>query len=120
MADNAAGLYRWVIPQGATATLTATWKDSNGSAYDLTGYTAALKAKLTTSDSTALIDISTSGGGIVITAAQGKVACTLTPSETAALDFDEAVYDLELTRTSDGYVKRLLQGTVVLDREVTA
>lgn len=113
---TAAPRYRWIIGQGETETLTAVWKDENGDPYPLDGYTAELKLALA-KGGTPILDYSTSSGEIVITAAAGKVTVTVPAATTAGLSFTEAFFDLSVT--SPGGVKtRLLQGPVVLDKEV--
>ena len=41
----AAGIYDIIIEQGATFTLSATWKDSAGAAINLTSYSARMQVR---------------------------------------------------------------------------
>ena len=69
-------------------------------------------------DSTVIIELSTSNGGISITSATGGIMqLSLSSTQTAALTLG-GVYDLELINSS-GAIERLLRGEFVLDKEVT-
>jgi len=115
----AAGTYNIEIEQGASFSRTITYQDSAGSAVDITGYTIRMQARETVNSSTAYIDINTTDGGVVITdAAAGEFKLTLTAAQTSAITVERGVYDLEVVDVS-GNVTRLLQGSVVLDREIT-
>lgn len=50
--------------------------------------------------------------------ASGVIEITLTANFTAALNFDQAVYDMEAVSPS-GQVTRLIEGPMSLSREVT-
>ena len=113
----AAAEYDFSIEQGATFSKVVTWYDSSGSLVDLTSYTAALKAKVNKDDANAVID-STSNLTITLGGAAGTITFAMTASQTAALTFRTAYYDLELTLS--GTVTRLLKGLITLDKEVTA
>lgn len=112
----AAAEYNFTIEQGATFSKVVTWYDSTGALVNLTSYTAAMKAKVNKDDSTSVID---SGTNLTITlgGALGTITLTMTASQTAALTFHSAYYDLELTLS--GTVTRLLKGIINLDKEVT-
>lgn len=113
MADN----YQISIDQGATYSLALTYKDSNGTAINLTGYTAAMQIRTSYDSSTTVVSL-TSSSGIVITAATGLLTITITSIQTAALTPGTYVYDLEITSGS-GVVSRLIQGSVMVSAEVT-
>lgn len=119
-----AGRYNITIEQGATFSLPITVSDIiSGSTVlrDLTGYTARMKVKENVDDTTSLIDLTTENGRITIAANQvtdtGELSLLLSAALTASLDFDRAVYDLELVNGS--VVERLLQGKVTFKKEVT-
>ena len=113
MADN----YQISIDQGATYSLALTYKDSNGTAINLTGYTAAMQIRTSYESSSTVVSL-TSSSGIVITAATGLLTINITSTQTAALTPGTYVYDLEIT-SGAGVVTRLIQGSVMVSAEVT-
>ncbi|MGY8903714.1 MAG: hypothetical protein ACKVIH_04105 [Burkholderiales bacterium] len=108
------------IEQGATWPWTLELHSASeaGPVLDLTGYTAHMQVRSTVDSATVLTELSTSNGRITITAGTGLIELLLTAEQTAALNFESAVYDLEL-RSADGYVLRLFKGEITLDPEVT-
>jgi hypothetical protein len=113
LADN----YQISIDQGATYSLALTYKDSNGTAINLTGYTAAMQIRTSYESSSTVVSL-TSSSGIVITAATGLLTINITSTQTAALTPGTYVYDLEIT-SGAGVVTRLIQGSVMVSAEVT-
>ena len=113
-----ASTYNILVDQGATYTLAVTYKDSSGTAINLTGYTAAMQLRDSYDSATAVLSLSSPSSGIVITGASGLVTITMSATQTAALSADTFLYDLEITSTAS--VKtRLIQGVVVVSAEVT-
>ena len=110
--------YDLEIKQGATLSLTATWKDSAGTAVNLTGYTARLQVRATYDSSSTILSL-TSAAGITLGGAAGTIAITATATVTAALTAPfSGVYDLELV-SGGGEVTRLLEGTATVSPEVS-
>lgn len=91
---------------------------ANGLPLDLTGCTAKLQVRLTASEPTVLIELSTTNGRIVLGGVTGTVNITFEPSDTLTQTFRQAVYDLFLYWPS-GAVWRLFEGSVALKRTVT-
>ena len=114
MADQ----YNVLIDQGSTYTLALTYKDSSGAAINLTGYTAAMQIRDTVNSATTQLSLSSPSNGIVITAATGLITITITDTQTRALVANTYVYDLEIT-SGAGVVTRLIQGSVIVNAEVT-
>jgi hypothetical protein len=113
-----ANRYNLEINQGATFSLTATWKDSTGAAINLTGYTARLQVRENYASTTTIVSL-TSSSGITLGGAAGTVTIIITASATSALIAPWAgVYDLELVDAS-GVVTRLLEGAATVSPEVT-
>lgn len=112
-----AGIYNFIIEQGATWNPIITWKDNTGTAINLTGYSARLQIRDAINSISTIVSL-TSASGITLGGSAGTIAPLLSATATAALDFDDAVYDLELVSGS-GIVYRLLQGSVSLSKEVT-
>lgn len=113
----AAGIYDITIEQGATFTLSATWKDSTGAPVNLTGYSARMQVRPDYESEEVLVSI-TSTSGIVLGGALGTIVATVSATDTQKLNIQKGVYDLELQSTG-GVVTRLLQGFATISREVT-
>jgi hypothetical protein len=119
----AAGNYNFTIEQGATFTRTLKYKDSSGNPINLSDYAIRMQIREKISSTTSIISLtesSTSGGSIisVINTGDGNsFTIKISATDTAAMSFDTAAYDLEIER--DNNVTRLLQGRVKLSKEVT-
>lgn len=111
-----AGIYHMKLDQGSTFSLVLTYKDSNGDAINLTGYTARMQMRRNYEDD-ALIELTTENGRIALGGSAGTVTLTISASDTASLPPVEGVYDLELVQSS--IVDKLLAGTFSIAREVT-
>ena len=111
-----AGIYNFTLDQGSTWTLQVVYKDSNGVAVNLTGYTAEMQVRRKFDSDTPVLTLSTSNGGITIVGATGTLNLIAT-DEQAAIDAGLYVYDLELS--TGGVRTRLIQGTVTVSGEVT-
>lgn len=110
--------YDLEIKQGATLSLTATWKDSTGTAVNLTGYTARMQVRATYDSSSTILSL-TSGSGITLGGSAGTIAITASATTTAALSAPwSGVWDLELV-SGGGEVTRLLEGAATVSPEVT-
>jgi hypothetical protein len=106
------------INQGATYELTVTWKDSAGTAINLTGYSARMQVRETYSSTSTIVSL-TNGSGITLGGAAGTIAILISATTTAALTAPfSGVYDLELV-SAGGVVTRLLQGAATVSPEVT-
>jgi hypothetical protein len=88
-----AGRYNFEIKQGVPFSVTMVWKDSAGTAVNLTGKTARLVAKVRKTDIEGVIDLSQTAG-ITLGTTNGNVTISLTESQTRALTFKYAAYDL--------------------------
>ena len=98
------------------------YKTGSGCIYyyvpkNLAGWTARMDIRDAIDDTTTLVSL-TSPSDIVIDTATAEIQVIIAASVTAALDFDEGVYDLELEDGS-GNVTRLLEGTITFSKEVT-
>lgn len=114
----AAGKYNMTIEQGTTVSIDFQYQTSAGVPITLTNYTARMQARPTVSSAVTVMDCTTANGQLVVTANTGTVTLSLTATQSAALDFQTAVYDLEIVSPT-GVVTRLVEGTVTLSREVT-
>jgi zona occludens toxin (predicted ATPase) len=114
----AAATYDFQLEQGATLLKPFVWKDSNGVAVNLTGYTAKMQVRRNTSADDVLLELSTINGKLTITPLSGMVTMVFSATTTAAIDWTRGKYDLELT-SGDGTVTRLLEGEITVSKEIT-
>lgn len=114
--------YDLTFYQGANFYYEFVYKDSAGTAIDLTGYTARMHIRTQISADATVIDISTVSGEIVIDEAAGKITINVPATDTESIELNhteqEWVYDLELVDSS-GFVQRILEGKVFAYPEVT-
>jgi hypothetical protein len=103
-----------VIDQGTDFSTTITLKDSSGSAYDLTGYSANGHIRKHYSSSTAYPLTC----AISAPASTGKITLSLGRTTTSAMESGRYVYDVEIKSTSNT-VTRLIEGIVTITPEVT-
>ena len=110
------GIYNLTGRQGSTFNLDFTI-DTDGTAWNLAGYTAAMQVRKATTSSTALLSL-TEGSGITFVEATGSVAVSVSASTMSSLPAGTWVYDLELT-APNGTVYALLAGKFTINAEVT-
>lgn len=114
-----AGTLHITIEQGATFNPVLTWKDQAGALINLTGYSARMQIRPTVDDAgIPFVDATDLNGKLVLGGVAGTITLNIPATDTAALVFSEAVYDLEVEDAS-GVVTRLLKGDVYLSPEVT-
>ena len=110
-------IHNFTVNQGATLSKSVIWRNSAGVVVDLTGYTARMQLRRKINSETVDKSLTTENGGILITAPlTGVVTIFMSATDTALLS-GVYVYDLELVNA--GVVKRLLQGMITVDPEVT-
>lgn len=107
--------YNIVSYQGATYDLTLTYK-IDGSAVDLTGYTAAMQVRSNATSTATILDLS-SGSGITLGGTAGTIAVLVSAETMGAATPGTYVYDFELD--SGSQITRLLQGSFTIQSEVT-
>ena len=84
---------------------------------DLTGFTARMQIRETIESTTTLVSL-TEASGITLGGTAGTIGITIAATATALLDFDSAVYDLEVV-SAGGIVTPVAYGNVYLNDEVT-
>ena len=105
------------IEQGATFSSDVTVKDTNGNAFELTGYTAAAKMAKGYASTRTRTTISTASASDATT---GIITLSLTADQTNNLDAPARyVYDVEITKTSDSTVTRVIEGIITISPNVT-
>jgi hypothetical protein len=113
----AAGTLDLSIEQGATYNLVLTWQ-VNGTAVNLTNYTARLQARVDVEDTETVLSMTTGGGGITLGGVAGTITLDQSAAQTTLLPAGTYIYDLEMVAGS-GTVTRLVQGELVVSAEVT-
>jgi hypothetical protein len=114
----AAGTLDLFVEQGSTFNYTLTLTDNVGAPIDLTGYKARMQMRRAVQAQGSLITLTTENGRIAITPLTGVIVLTIEAEATAQLNFQTAVYDLEI-ESAGGIVTRIIQGKVTLSPEVT-
>ncbi len=100
------------IDQGTTYTLSLTATDSAGSPINLSGCTVSAQLRKSPA-ATNYTPFSAS-----ITGTTGQFILTLAATSSSAINPGKYMYDVELT-TSLGIVSRIVQGTALIDPEIT-
>ncbi len=95
------------------------WKDSDGSPYDITSYTAKMEIRKNKADAAIIDEVTVSVG-----TTDGRFDLDMTSVETRALAFDKAYYDLEVSPgggdlNTAADVIRILEGRIIFSKEVT-
>lgn len=109
------------IEQGATWSRTYELFDASDVALDVRSYTATMMIKPTYDATSAQIVgyyTSNPSSGIVVGSTDGKVLVTIPATATSSMGYGAAVYDVEMTR-SDGFVLRLVSGSMKISRRVS-
>ena len=107
--------YDLVIDQGSTFAIDLTVKES-GVAKNLTGYSARAQMRST---NTAASVSGTFTCTVLNPASNGVLKMELPASTSSAMSAGLYFYDLEIHTGSDAIVKRLLEGKVTINQEVT-
>ena len=103
------------IDSGADYTSTVTVTDGTGSAYDLTGFTAAAQIRKTYESSAATVSFTVAFNADRTT---GQLDLTLTGAQTAAVTAGRYVYDLLITSGASAKT-RVVEGIVTINPRVT-
>ncbi len=117
-----AGRYDITIEQGATFSLPLSLKNSDNTAFNLTGYTGRGQIRKYHRSTTIVASFTVT---ISVTPTDGTLTVTMTAAETAALacgetiieDKSKYVYDIEIV--AGAVVKRILDGYAYVSPEVT-
>jgi len=107
--------YDLVIDQGSTFAIDLVIKES-GSTKNLTGYSARAQMRSTKTSSTVAGTFTCT---VLTPATDGKVKMELSATTSSGMEAGMYFYDLEIHTGSDVIVKRLLEGKVTLNQEVT-
>ena len=102
------------IDQGTDFSAEVVVDDTDGTTANLTGYTVAGQIRKTYSSTTSVDFTAT-----VSDAAAGKIQIALSNTQTGAMKAGRYVYDVEITKTSNSYKTRVLEGQVTVTPGVT-
>ena len=90
---------------------------NNNTAFDLTGYTASAKLSQGYASTRTRTSFTTS---IASDATTGIITLSLTPNQTNALEAPARyVYDVEILKTSDSSITRVIEGIITISPNVT-
>ena len=104
-----------VIDQGSTFVIDLTIKEE-GVLKNLTGFSARAQMRSTKSASAVAASFTCT---VVSPAANGVVKMELPATTSTAMTAGAYFYDLEIHTGNDAIVKRLIEGTVTINQEVT-
>jgi hypothetical protein len=117
--------YNFEIIQGETFVLNINYLNNKRIPIDLSSYKARMQLRVDYS-TPVLLELTTENGRIELNNPTGRIKLTVDSETTAALDFNLAIYDLELYNeilVDDEYVDNVvinfLRGTIKLQKEVT-
>lgn len=110
------GRYNYRVTQGDTFQNTPVWK-INSVPVNVTGYTARMQVRKSVGG-TVLIELSSSNGRITVGTTDGSFALYISPTDTAAMQAGQWVFDLDVT-APDATVTTLLLGGFTVDPQVT-
>lgn len=106
-----AGTWNFEIEKGCNFSHTLTCYNDDDTLKDLTNYTATFVIKADV-DSTTIIGSTAP----TLSGSTGIITIALAGSITSSYSFIEAVHAVTLTRSTDGFIERLLQGKVTLSK----
>lgn len=106
------------IYQGATFVDQLVWKTGEpATPVDFTGATARMQIRQLQKSPTFLMSLTTEDGRITL-GPDGIIKIEISATDTSAITFTGGVYDLEIV-FSNGYVRRFMEGNVIVSGEVT-
>ena len=109
-----AATYDLVIDQGSDFAIDLTVTES-GTAKNLTGYSGRAQLRTTHAASSATASFTVT----VVNASTGKLKMEMQAATTSGIASGRYVYDMEIHTANDATVKRLIQGSVTINPEVT-
>jgi|TARA_B100001094_G_C18079581_1_gene744435 hypothetical protein len=109
-----AATYDLVIDQGSDFAIDLTITEA-GSAKNLTGYSGRAQVRSTHAASSTSATFSVT----IVNASTGQLKMEMTAATSGGLAAGRYVYDLEIHTANNATVKRLIQGSVTINPEVT-
>ncbi len=115
-----AGKYDFIMEQGSVYDQVFLYTDDSDNPIDLTGYTAKMMLREDFDSTSSYLTLDTDDGSLVLGGVNGTITCDVDATVTGALDFETAVYDLELYPAGvEANAFKVVYGTVTLRLEVT-
>ena len=110
-----AAIYDLVIDQGSDFAIDLIIKEDS-EAKNLTGYSARAQMRKSRTSSTVAGTFTCT---VLTPYTDGKVKMELSNADSSAMEAGRYYYDLEIHTRNDAIVKRLIQGEVTINQEVT-
>jgi hypothetical protein len=85
---------------------------------NMSGYTARMQLRTKVDDPVVLLELTTENNGIILNTTTNSIIIQITATDTAAITWKTAVYNLELV-SSGGQVTSLCTGSISMNKEVT-
>ena len=105
------------VDAGSTFSTDVTVTNTDGTAFDLTGYTASAKMALGYASTRTSVSFTTT---IANDATTGVITLSLTATQTNDLEAPARyVYDIEILKTSDNTITRVIEGIITVSPSVT-
>jgi len=105
------------VDAGSTFSTDVTVTNTDGTAFDLTGYTASAKMALGYASTRTRVSFTTA---IASDATTGVITLSLTADQTNSLEAPARyVYDIEILKTSDSTITRVIEGIITVSPSVT-
>jgi hypothetical protein len=104
------------LPQGQTWDNQFNYR-SDGELVNLSSYTARMQLRATAESANTAANLTTGNGGITLSSS-GAITLNLSATSTAAITAATYLYDLEVV-SPGGSVRRLIEGSAVVSREIT-
>lgn len=105
------------IPQGTTWQVTVPVLTADNTPVDLAGYTARAQVRDGYAGATALHEWTVAAGNMTL--GSGQVTLSVPAATSAAWTWRFARWDLELTNPGGVVITRLVEGSVLVDPEIT-
>lgn len=107
------------IDQGSKWTKVVQVYNPDGTIRNLTGYSAKMDIKEVYTDISAVLQLTSPSGGLVVNGPAGQVTITITAAQTTAMSWTTGVYDLKVTPADPNGAERIIEGSVGVFPQVT-
>jgi len=104
------------LPQGQTWDNQFKWR-TDGELVNLSNFSARMQLRATAESANTAANLTTGNGGITLSSS-GAITLNLSATSTAAITAATYLYDLEVVSPS-GSVRRLMEGSALVSREIT-